>query len=175
MRLTIALLLGLAVTPASAAVVASGNHGFHVRHQVPLAASDVDAWSAFARVGAWWSKDHTYSGDAANLSLSLTPGGCWCERLPGGGGVEHMRVAYVEPGKRALLTGSLGPLLFEATSGAMDVRIETSGAASVLTLDYKVAGFATGGGERYAPIVDKVIGEQLKRLRSFAATSARKR
>ena len=35
---------------------------------------------AFARVGEWWGKDHTYSGDSANLSLSLTPGGCWCER-----------------------------------------------------------------------------------------------
>ena len=175
MKLMLALVFGLAATPAAAEVVASGSNGFHLRHQVPLAAADADAWSAFARVGEWWGKDHTYSGDAANLSLSLTPGGCWCERLPGGGGVEHMRVAYVEPGKRALLTGSLGPLLFEATSGSMDVRIEPSGAASVLTLDYKVAGFATGGGERYAPIVDKVLGDQLKRLRSFAATSARKR
>lgn len=175
MRLTIALALGLAAMPASAEVVASASHGFHVRHQVPLAAGDADAWNAFARIGEWWGKDHTYSGDSANLALSLTPGGCWCERLPAGGGVEHMRVSYVDPGKRALLTGSLGPLLFEGTSGAMDVRIEPSGNASNLILDYKVAGFAAGGGERYAPIVDKVLGEQLKRLRSFAAQSARKR
>ena len=50
---------------------------------------------------------------AANLSLDAAPGGCFCERLPNGGGVEHMRVTYVEPGKRIVLTGSLGPLLYK--------------------------------------------------------------
>ena len=175
MRLIIGAALLAMGTPAAAEVIAAGPNGFHIRQTVPLAAADVDAWSAFARIGEWWSGDHTYSGDARNLNLALAPGGCWCERLPAGGGVEHMRVAYYEPGKRVLLTGSLGPLLFEATSGAMDVKIEPSGNASTLTLDYKVAGFATGGADAIAPAVDKVLAEQLKRLRSFAARSARKR
>lgn len=175
MRHGFAAALALLGTPAAAEVVESTSHGFHVRHQVPLAVGDADAWNAFARIGQWWGKDHTYSGDSGNLSLSLSRGGCWCERLPAGGGIEHMRVTYVDPGKRVLMTGSLGPLLFEATSGAMDVRIEASGNASNLTLDYKVAGFATGGAEKYAPVVDKVIGDQLKRFRSFAAQAARTR
>lgn len=160
----------LAPSAARAEVVSSGSNGFHLRHEVPLAASDSDAWAAFARIGDWWSKSHTYSGDARNLSLALSPGGCFCERIPAGGGIEHMRVAYVDPGKRAVLTGSLGPLLFEATSGVMDVRLESEGTGSKLTVDYKVAGFAAGGGDKLAPIVDQVLGEQLKRLRAFAAS-----
>ena len=35
-----------------------------------------------------------------------------------------MRVTYVDPGKRIVLTGSLGPLLYEATAGVMDVQFE---------------------------------------------------
>ena len=69
-----------------------------------------------ARSAQWWSKDHTYSGDAARMSLQLRPGGCFCETLDGGGGIEHMRVTFVQPGERVVLTGSLGPLLYEATA-----------------------------------------------------------
>ena len=57
--------------------------------------------------------------------MSLSPGGCFCERLPNGGGIEHMRVAFVDPGKRLVLTGSLGPLLYQATAGVMDVQVRT--------------------------------------------------
>ena len=39
---------------------------------------------------------------------------------------------------------------------------------SKLTLDYKVAGFANGGGEKLAPAVDGVLTEQLKRFRTYA-------
>jgi hypothetical protein len=35
-----------------------------------------------------------------------------------------MRVSFVDPGKRLVLTGALGPLLNEAVTGVMDIRIE---------------------------------------------------
>ena len=54
-------------------------------------------------------------------SLDPRPGGCFCEPLEGVGGIEHMRVTFVQPDERIVLTGSLGPLLYEATSGVMDV------------------------------------------------------
>lgn len=175
MKVMIAALALAAPAAAGAEVMASSANGFHVRHSVNLAADAAQAWDSFRRVGEWWSGAHSYSGKASNLSLSLSPGGCFCERLPDGGGVEHMRVAYVEPGKRALLTGSLGPLLFEATSAIMDVRIEGSGNGSTLTLDYKAAGFATGGADRLAPLVDQVLAEQVRRLRTFVPTARRPR
>lgn len=178
MKLIVAATAALALLAPAAArgeVMAAGENGFHIRHSVNLAAANREAWDAFRRVGEWWSNGHTYSGKAANMTLSLSPGGCFCERLSDGGGVEHMRVAFVAPGKRAVLTGSLGPLLFEATAGVMDVQIEGAGNGSTLTLDYKVAGFATGGAEKLAPLVDQVLAEQVKRLRTFAPTVARRR
>ena len=41
-------------------------------------------------------------------------------------------------------------------------------------MDYKAAGFAKGGAAELAPIVDKVLGEQMKRLRVYAAGGAPK-
>ena len=57
-----------------------------------------------------------------------------------------MRVAYVVPGERMVLTGALGPLLYEATTGVMDVKVERIAGGSRVTLNYRAAGFANGGG-----------------------------
>ena len=164
-----AIFVALIATPASAVVVGADSHGFELRHTLELPVPPVQALAAFGRVGSWWSKDHTYSGNAARLSLQLRPGGCWCEQLDGGGGVEHMRVAYYEPGKRIALTGGLGPLLFEATSGVMDVRATKTKTGSQLVINYRVAGFARGNGTEMALAVDQVLRDQTERLRAFAS------
>ena len=163
--LTCALFLG---APAGAEVVSASANGFHLRHEVQLVAPPARAFDSFRQIGSWWDKGHTYSGDSANLSLALSPGGCFCERLPGGGGVEHMRVAYVDPGKRVVLTGSLGPLLYQATAGVMDVKFERIAGGARMTMDYRVAGFADGGADKLAPLVDGVLAEQMARYRRFA-------
>ena len=171
------LFLGLVAfiaTPASAEVVSAGTNGFEVRHSVNLVIPQAKAFTAFSEIQNWWSKDHTYSGDASRLSLQLRPGGCFCERLDNGGGIEHLRVTYVQPGERAVLTGSLGPLLYEATTGVLDVKVERIAGGSRVTMDYRAAGFAKGGAAEMAPIVDKVLGEQIKRLRIYAASGAPK-
>ena len=109
------------------------------------------------------------------MSLALSPGGCFCERLPNGGGIEHLRVSYIDPGKRIVLTRSLGPLLYEATAGVMDLQFERSAGGSKVTMDYKVGGFANGGAEKLAPLVDSVLGEQFKRYREYVRRPAGKR
>jgi len=139
-----------------------------VRQTVNLVVPPDLAWSSFASIEAWWDPEHTYSGKSENLSLNLAPGGCFCERFPAGGGIEHMRVTYVDPGKRVVLTGALGPLLYEAATGVMDVQVKSVAGGSQLTLDYKVAGFANGGGDKLAPAVDSVLAAQMKRLRAYA-------
>jgi hypothetical protein len=166
----IALLVG---SPAAAEVVNASSNGFEVRETVDLVVPPDLAWTSFANIGAWWDPEHSYSGKAENLSLNLAPGGCFCERFPNGGGVEHMRVTYVDPGKRMILTGALGPLLYEATAGVMDVQLKRTAAGSQLTLDYRAAGFANGGAEKLAPAVDQVLAAQLKRFRTFAAARPR--
>lgn len=156
--------------PASAEVLQASSNGFEVQQTVQLVAPPRQAWAALGRIGGWWDPEHTYSGKSANMSLELRPGGCFCERVPAeGGGIEHMRVAYVVPGKRLVMTGGLGPLLYEATSTVMDIQIAPSGAGSKLTLNYRAAGFHKGGADQLAAPVDGVLAEQMKRLRAFVA------
>ena len=174
MRAFILAIAALAA-PASAEVVSANPNGFHIRHSVQLVIPTENAFQSFTRVGSWWNDEHTYSGASTNLNLSPSAGGCFCERLPGGGGVEHMRVTFVKPGERLVLSGALGPLLFEATAGVMDVQVERIAGGSRITMDYKAAGFATGGAERLAPVVDGVLAEQMRRYRAYAAAQARSR
>ena len=172
--LILAALAAFTPVPARAEVVGSSANGFHIRHVAQLVVPTPLAYESFTRIGNWWDGEHTYSGDAANLSLTLSSGGCFCERIPKtGGGIEHMRVAYVEPGKRLVLTGSLGPLLYEATAGSMDIQFERIAGGSRVTLDYKVAGFANANGQAMAPLVDAVLGNQMKRFRTYAASRPR--
>ncbi len=171
MRVVPLIVLATMAAPAGAAVVSAGEHGFEVQHSVNLVVPQAEAFAAFGQVSKWWSSEHTYSGDAKRMSLQMRPGGCFCEPLDGGGGVEHMRVAYLQPGERVVLAGSLGPLLYEATSGVMDVKVERIAGGSRLTMNYRAAGFAKGGAAAMAPLVDQVLGEQMKRFRIYAAAA----
>jgi len=166
--------LSLMAAPASAEIVSSSANAMHVRQVVQVVMPTQTGYAAFTNIGAWWDNEHTYSGDAANMTLAATAGGCFCERVPKtGGSVEHMRVAFVEPGARIVMTGSLGPLLFEATAGVLDVKVERIAGGSRVTMDYKVAGFADGNAANLAPIVDSVLADQMKRYRAFAVSRPR--
>ncbi len=163
------MIAGFIASPLSAEVVHAEAHGFHVSQSVQLVVPPAQAMNAFTNVAGWWSKDHTYSGDAANLSLEARPGGCFCERFPKGGGIEHLRVTYVQPGQQMILTGALGPLLREAVTGVMDVSVAKVAGGSRLTLSYKATGFAGGDAQKFAPMVDAMLAEQVKRYRLFAS------
>jgi hypothetical protein len=167
MKRLAAALAVIAATPAPAEVVKSADHGFELNYSHVVPGPPVEAMEAFANVEQWWDEAHTYSGNTENLSLELKAGGCFCEKLPGGG-VEHMRVAFVEAGKSLILSGSLGPLLREATTGVMDVQFKPVGSGTRVLVDYKVAGFANGGAARLAPAVDKVLGEMMARFAVYA-------
>ena len=166
----LALALALAVpAPATAGVVSADARGFEVSNSVDLGVPAARAYAAFGKLGSWWSDDHTYSGKAANLRLTLAPGGCFCEVLPGGGGVEHLRVVMVRPDERIVMTGLLGPVLYEGAGGVMDVKFERIAGGTRVTMSYRAAGFVKGNGDKLAPVVDKVLAEQMERFRAFAA------
>ena len=158
-------------SPTSAEVVSASPNGFEVRETVTVGSLPAEAFAAFGRVGSWWDPEHTYSGSAANLRLDAEPGGCFCESLPAGGGVQHMRTTYVAPGKRIVLTGALGPLLFQSTTGVMDVKFDPDGNGTRISVDYRAAGFFNGGADKLAPAVDQVLGSQLNRLKAYLATT----
>ena len=169
MRVLPLIALSMIAHPANAEVVSSSPNGFEVQEVVNLVVSQPQAYANFGQIGRWWSKEHTYSGDAARMSLQMRPGGCFCEPLDGGGGIEHMRVTYLKPGEQIVLTGSLGPLLYQATAGVMDVKFERIAGGTRVTMNYRAAGFAKGDGDKMAPLVDQVLAEQMKRYRAFAA------
>jgi hypothetical protein len=165
----------LTTTPAAAEVLSADAHGFEISQSVNLVIPQPKAFDAFGQIGQWWNKEHTYSGDAARMVLQMRPGGCLCESFADGGGIEHLRVTYVQPGERVVLTGSLGPLLYEATTGVMDVKFERIAGGSRVTMNYRVAGFAKGDGIELAPQVDQVLNDQMKRFRVYAAGGGPKR
>ncbi len=161
----LALLCLLAPGLAGATVVASGAGGFVLHTEVVYPGGVDAAWQRLVQPALWWSADHTYSGSAAHLTLTLQPGGCWCEALAEGGWVRHMDVLFVSPGKRLRLAGGLGPLQGIGASGALTftLKADANGTTRILT-DYTVSGFAAGGFEALAAGVDKVLTEQLQRL-----------
>ena len=122
------------------------------------------------RIGEWWSSAHTFSGNAKNLSLKDQVGGCFCERLSGGGQVKHLEVVYVEPRALLRMKGGLGPLQELALTGVLTFRLTPSGKATQVEMKYSVAGYAPDGIEALAPAVDRVLGEQLSRLKNYSET-----
>ena len=116
------------------------------------------------RIGKWWNPTHSYSGKVSNLSLEPKAGGCFCEKLAGGGSVEHMRVVYAEPGKTLRLQGGLGPLQAQAAAGTLTWTLKPVMNGTEIVQTYAVSGYFPGGTEKLAPGVDKVLAEQLARL-----------
>jgi uncharacterized protein YndB with AHSA1/START domain len=158
--------------PARAEVTDVQPHGFQVRTVVEVAAEPDAVWAALTRkVGRWWHPQHTWSGDAGNLSIELRAGGCFCERWKGGQAA-HMTVGQILGRRRLQLIGGLGPLQAEGATGAMIFVIEDAPGGSKLTMTYTVAGRISGGAEQWAPIVDQVTALQVGRLKSYAETGS---
>jgi uncharacterized protein YndB with AHSA1/START domain len=158
--------------PAVADVIDTTPGGFSVKIAVDVASPQADVYRALVeRVGTWWSADHTWSGDNANLSIDARPGGCWCEKLASGGGVQHMTVAYVDPGKVLRFRGALGPLQMMAVDGSMTWELTTAGDKTHLQLTYTVGGYLPAGlGATMAKPVNDVLTLQVQRLKKLVET-----
>ena len=167
-----AAIAGLALGGAArAAVVEASPTGLQVKETAEIAAPAARVWAALGEVGRWWKSEHSWSGDAKNLSLELRAGGCWCEaNLPGGGGAQHMTVLLVMPGKTAILAGTLGPLEFSGASGHLIWRLAEKDGRTTLTQTYFVGGYYPGGLDKLAGPVDGVMTEALGRLKAYVET-----
>jgi len=157
----------LCLHPAAAAVVSSGASGFVVKEEADFPGGPDTAWQRLVRPQDWWSSEHTYSGNAANMSLSLQPGGCWCETLPDGGFEQHMTVVYAAPGKALRLIGGLGPLQGLGFSGALTFKlIPQPGGTTRIVAEYAVTANVAADATKLAGAVDQVLAEQVNRLGS---------
>ncbi|MEE4155444.1 MAG: SRPBCC family protein [Erythrobacter sp.] len=173
-----AFLALLAGFPARAEITAESDRGFVTRHEVVLEASPKETWLALISPARWWNAQHTWSGDAENLTLTPQAGGCFCETIPEvdepgrftlQGSVEHMRVVQANPENALRMVGALGPLQSEPVTGVLTIAltpIEGEGGAAHTRVVWE---YNVGGSMRYevpviAKAVDGVMGLQVEGL-----------
>jgi uncharacterized protein YndB with AHSA1/START domain len=158
--------------PAGATVVDVASNGFVVQVTAHVAAPTGKVYAALISPARWWSSDHTFSGDAVNLTLDPRAGGCWCEKLSGGGSAQHLTVVYVEPGKALRLRGALGPFQALGVDGAMSWVLKPAGNGTELSLTYTLGGYHKDGFEQWSKGVDGVLTEQVARLQRLVETGS---
>jgi len=162
----------IAAERASAEVTDAAPDGFTVSERAHIAAPGDKVFAALIAPQHWWSGNHTFSGNAANLTFDAKAGGCWCETMPDGGSVEHMTVAFISPGKTLRLRGATGPLQAMAATVVMTWSLKPSADGTDVTLVSATGGYVKGGLQNLAPVVDRVFGEQLARLKSYVETGS---
>ena len=162
-RLLLAAVLSITAGSASAEVSSRSDNGFSLTFERPVTASADAVLEAVSRPSAWWSDAHTYSGSAANLSVELRPGGCWCEALPGGG-VKHAEAVLVWPEQRMVrFDAPFGPLQSIGADAVLTVSwAEVDGQPGrALKWTFVVNGPGAGA---MADAIDGVMSEQFGRL-----------
>lgn len=159
--------------PAAAELTRVNDSGFVSRHEVVVEASPKAVWLALISPAGWWRSEHTWSGDAKNLTLTPQAGGCFCETIPEvdepgrftlQGSAEHMRVIQAYPEVALRMQGALGPLQSEPVVGVLTIAISKVDQGTRIVWEYNL-----GGPMRYeVPVISKavdgVMGLQLAAL-----------
>lgn len=123
-------------------------------------------------IGHWWSSGHSYSGDAANMSLEPACGSFfWIERWDAGF-VEHGRVLVdMESEVAATLRfqAALGPLQEMGVNGVLSIVTEAethdeTPEESVIRFQYVITGASFSGLDGIAEAVNMVLTEQIESL-----------
>lgn len=154
--------LAICAVPVQAEVVEVGQDHFITRAEAVVEADPKATWLALISPARWWSSEHTWSADAANLTLTPQAGGCFCERIPEvnepgrftlEGSVEHMRVVQAYPEVALRMVGALGPLQSEPVIGVLTVAISEAEEGTRIVWEYNV-----GGQMRYpAPVISRAV------------------
>jgi hypothetical protein len=155
--------LAAAALPAHADVKSAAADGMILQFKGEVALPRDEAWSRLLNPSQWWNGGHTYSGDSKNLSVDAVAGGCWCE-LWEGGEVEHGRVIYLKRDEAIRYNAPLGPLQGLGVNAVLTFTLADGSAPgrTALTIDMVVAGSSLSGLDKLAPIVNQVLGEQVK-------------
>ena len=166
----LACVLALYSAGASAEVKQASADSFLITFEAPVAATPAKTYAAIGLVQHWWSDEQTWSGKAANLSLTPTAGACFCERWKDGS-VERGRVIMALPNRLLRLDAALGPLQEFALKGILNFWIRTGDdGATTLSVDYRVNGASNSGLDTLAPQVDQTLGAEVARLVRFIDT-----
>lgn len=165
-NLAVGLVLACAALPASGAVTTADASAFVVAQSYEVKADASSAYAALIDPKRWWSSQHSWSGDANNLSLDPRAGGCWCERW-NGGEAEHARVIFIAKDKQLRVSGAFGPMQAMALNAVLDVNLTATATGTRIDVTYTVNGSTASNLDQLAPAVDGVLAEQFGRLQSL--------
>lgn len=165
------LLFCLAQTLSFSEVADSGANGFTIKIVTNIHAAPADVYKKLVHnVGDWWNSQHTFSGDAHNLSIDERPMGCFCEKLANGGGVRHMEVLYFQPGQTLRMSGALGPFQGMGASGTLTFALSADAGGTKLELTYDLVGYQPQGMSQWAAPSDRMLTGQVTRLKNYVET-----
>lgn len=165
----------LSATPAAAEVVSSDENGFSIRIEASTTSPPEAVFALFSAPARWWSPLHTWSGDAASMTIDpQRAGGCWCEALPLLGSVEHGHIIRWDPEhSRILFRAELGPLQALPVNGKLEwIAVGLPDGTTRVAMRYEVAGRGMADPAALAGAVDGVLGQQLARLIAAADAAA---
>ncbi|MEO1967459.1 MAG: SRPBCC family protein [Sphingomonadaceae bacterium] len=158
---------------ANGEVVKTTEDDFVTRDTARVAATPMETWLMLIKPGQWWNPEHTWSGDAANMTLTPQAGGCFCERIPGKdqpgafaleGSAMHAMVVQAFPLNVLRMRGGLGPLQGEPATGVLTITLKPVDGGTRIMWEYNVGGPMRYTIDEIAPAVDGVMSEQLHRL-----------
>ncbi|MBL0162150.1 MAG: ATPase [Xanthomonadales bacterium] len=161
---------GLMACNARAEVSEAAADHFLIGFSAHLEAPPAKVYVALSEVARWWSAEHTWSGESANLSLKAEAGGCFCERWASGS-AEHGRVILAVKNELLRLNAALGPLQENAVNGVLTFSLKpTDDDTTELDVDYRVNGSSASGLDQLAPTVDAMLALQIDRLLRYIDT-----
>lgn len=149
---------------ASAEVLTSGPDHYELRHEAHSSLAPDVLWDRLTRPEDWWHPDHTYSGDARNLSLDAQAGGLWREDWDGGS-VAHGAVLLVKEGEQLRLDAPFGPLQALGVSVVWTITLTPlEGGKTRVVFEERASGTDASGLNALAPAVDFVKQQAISRL-----------
>jgi hypothetical protein len=154
-------------------VADSAANGFTLKITTVVHAGPSDVYNRLVHnIGDWWSSEHTFSSDAHNLSIEERPMGCFCEKLPNGGGVRHAEVVLIMPNRMLVMSGAFGPLQRFGAAATLSFVLTPLQQDTKLEVIYAVGGYLPEGLNTWAALVDKVLTEQMTRLKDYLETGS---
>ncbi|MEM7329582.1 MAG: hypothetical protein AAF437_12635 [Pseudomonadota bacterium] len=150
--------------PAQAEIITATSDHFTLKLEAETELSPDEVWARLIVPADWWQGDHSYSGDAANLTLEAEAGGVWREDWDGGS-VWHGTVLQAQPNKLLSLSAPFGPLQGLAVQSVWTITLtplESGGTA--IRFDHVTNGTNASKLDKLAPAVDFVKAEALKSL-----------
>jgi len=149
---------------ATAEVVSSAPDHFTLKLEAHSDLSTKEVWARLIEPSDWWLPDHTYSGDASNLTLDAQAGGFWREDWEGGS-VWHATVLQAQPEQTLVLSAPFGPLQGLAVKSIWTITLTPSDSdGTQITFDHVTNGTDASGLDDLAPAVDFVKQQAIESL-----------